>query len=212
LKFVTIADTHGLHHELNLPPGDVLIHAGDVSMKGNREEVEDFLSWFAGQDFAYKIFVAGNHDFFFEREADDEIHQLIPDNVIYLNNSHTILNGLKIWGSPITPWFFNWAFNRHRGEPIQRYWDLIPSDTDIIITHGPVFRALDKTTGGEHVGCKDLFNKVQEVKPKVHICGHIHESYGTIVKSGITFINASAVNARYERVNRPIVFELQIGS
>lgn len=106
MKFVTIADTHGQHHGLTLPPGDVLIHAGDVSMKGNREEVEDFLSWFAGQDFVYKIFVAGNHDFFFERKADDEIHQLIPNNVIYLNNTHTIIHGLKIWGSPITPWFF----------------------------------------------------------------------------------------------------------
>lgn len=180
-------------------------------MKGNREEVMDFLSWFAGQDFAFKIFVVGNHDFFFEREAEDEIHQLIPDNVIYLNNTHTIIDGLKIWGSPITPWFFNWAFNRHRGEPIKRHWDLIPLDTDIIITHGPVFRALDKTTGGEHVGCKDLFNKVQEVKPKVHICGHIHEAYGIIDKSGITFINASVVNARYEMVNRPIEFELQTG-
>ncbi len=104
---------------------------------------------------------------------------------------------------------FYWAFNRHRGEPIKRHWDLIPSDTDIIITHGPVFRRLDKTTGGEHVGCKDLFNKVQEVKPKIHICGHIHEAYGTIKKSGVQFINASVVNAKYELVNRPIEFELQ---
>lgn len=208
MKFVTIADTHGQHHKLTLPPGDVLIHAGDISMKGNREEVEDFLSWFARQDFAYKVFIAGNHDFFFEREAEVEIRKLIPENVIYLNDNHANINGLKIWGSPITPWFFNWAFNRHRGEPIRRYWDLIPTDTDIIITHGPVFRALDKTTGGQHVGCKDLFIKVQEVNPKVHICGHIHEGYGTINKSGIKFINASVVNSQYELVNSPIEFEL----
>lgn len=211
MKFVTIADTHGKHQSLKLPPGKILIHAGDITMKGEREGVVDFLNWFSLQDFEYKIFIAGNHDFFFEREAEMEIMQLIPDNVIYLNNTHTIIDGLKIWGSPITPWFFNWAFNRHRGEPIKRHWDLIPLDTDIIITHGPVFRALDKTTGGEHVGCKDLFNKVQEVKPKVHICGHIHEAYGIIDKSGITFINASVVNARYEMVNRPIEFELQTG-
>lgn len=208
MKFVTIADTHGKHQSLKLPPGKILIHAGDITMKGEREGVVDFLNWFSLQDFEYKIFIAGNHDFFFEREAEMEIMQLIPDNVIYLNNSHTIIKGVKIWGSPITPWFFNWAFNRHRGEPIKTYWDLIPADTDILITHGPVFRALDKTTSGEHVGCKDLFNKLQEVKPKIHICGHIHEAYGTTDKAGIKFINASVVNDQYDLVNSPIEFEL----
>jgi Icc-related predicted phosphoesterase len=208
LKFVTISDTHGQHNKLLLPAGDVLIHAGDVSMKGDEAEIIDFLNWFSKQDFKYKIFVAGNHDFYFEREADDKISKLLPPNIIYLNDSFTIINNITIWGSPITPWFFNWAFNRHRGELIKRHWDLIPEDIDIVITHGPVFQTLDKTTKAQHTGCKDLFDRVHQIKPKVHICGHIHEAYGIEDKAEIKFINASLLNEKYVLTNTPIVFEL----
>jgi len=208
LKFVSIADTHGKHNSLAIPQGDVLIHAGDISMKGDKEEVVDFLNWFERQDFEHKILIAGNHDFYFERESDEHIQQLLPENIVYLKDSFTTINGLKIWGSPITPWFFNWAFNRHRGEPIKRHWDLIPTDTDILITHGPIFRTLDRNSQGEHVGCKDLFSKVQELKLKVHICGHIHEAYGMVDKFGRKYINASVLNANYELTNKPVEFEL----
>lgn len=177
-------------------------------MKGEKHEVEDFLTWFENQDFKYKILVAGNHDFYFERESVENIQSILPKNIVYLKDSLTTIKRLKIWGSPITPWFFNWAFNRHRGNEIQRHWDLIPTDTDILITHGPVFRILDLTSSQQHVGCKDLFLKVSAVKPKVHICGHIHESYGVTEKHGTKFINSSVLNEKYELVNRPIEFEI----
>lgn len=208
MKFVTISDTHGQHQRLTLPPGDVLIHAGDLSRKGDPDEVEDFLLWFAAQNFKHKIFIAGNHDFYFEEAADEAIQQLIPTGITYLNDSFTITNGFKIWGSPITPWFYDWAFNRHRGDEIKKHWNLIPADTDILVTHGPVFHTLDKNLGGQHVGCEDLLHTVQAIKPKLHICGHIHEAYGSTEQSGTTFINASVLNARYELTNRPVVFEL----
>ncbi len=128
--------------------------------------------------------------------------------MVYLNDSLTTINGFKIWGSPITPYFFNWAFNRHRDDQIKRHRDLIPANTDILITHGPVFRALDINSDGQHVGCKDLFTKVQDIKPKVHICGHVHESYGSFEKLGIKFINVSVLNEKYKLSNNPIVIEL----
>lgn len=208
MKFVAIADTHGKHKDLTIPSGDMLIHAGDISMKGDEDEIIDFLNWFDEQNFKHKILIAGNHDFYFETESQEQIEELLPKNITYLKDSSTTINEFKIWGSPITPWFFNWAFNRHRGEQINRHWDLIPPDTDILITHGPIFRTLDKNSEGQHVGCKDLFNKVQEIRPKVHICGHIHESYGTADKMSIKFINASVVNKNYELTNSPILFEL----
>lgn len=126
MKFIVISDTHNKHESLFLPAGDILIHAGDVSMKGTEAEIIDFLEWFAIQDFEYKIFIAGNHDFYFEKQTNEHIQAVIPKGIIYLNDSGTTIKGLNIWGSPITPWFFNWAFNRHRGEPIRRHWDLIP--------------------------------------------------------------------------------------
>jgi len=149
----------------------------------------------------------GNHDFFFERAEENRIHQLLPTNIIYLQDSSVIINGLRLWGSPITPWFYDWAFNRQRGVEIKKHWDLIPADTDIIITHGPVFGILDRTYDGRNVGCEDLLATIQAIKPSVHICGHIHECYGKADHFDIQFINAGVVNARYELAHKPIVFE-----
>jgi Icc-related predicted phosphoesterase len=208
LRFVAISDTHCRHHSIKLPKGDVLIHSGDISYKGKKSEVEDFIKWFSGLNFKYKIFIAGNHDFYFEKEPANEILKIIPDNIIYLKDSGTVIEGINIWGSPYTPWFFNWAFNERRGALISRHWDLIPNDTDILITHGPVFGILDVVVNEQNVGCKDLLEKVQGLKPKVHICGHIHEAYGTVKRAGTRFINASQLNEAYELVNKPIVFDL----
>ncbi len=123
MKFVAISDTHGQHYKLELPEADVLIHAGDISGIGLQSEVYDFLTWFSKQNYEYKIFIAGNHDFYFERVPEDEIKNMIPDNIIYLNDSGININGVQIWGSPVSPFFYNWAFNRHRGVDIKKHWD-----------------------------------------------------------------------------------------
>ncbi len=208
MKFVAISDTHGQHKKLLLPKGNVLIHAGDISMRGDELSIIDFLNWFSIQDYQYKILIAGNHDFYFERTSSKEIEKIIPEDVIYLNDSGTTINKIKIWGSPITPWFFDWAFNRKRGEEIKRHWDLIPEDINIIITHGPVLGIVDRTTRADHVGCEDLLNRVNKIKPLVHICGHIHEAYGIAENLGTKYINASVLNERYQLTNAPVVFEL----
>ena len=208
MKFVAISDTHGKHQLLRLPRGDVLIHAGDISFKGRKDEVIDFLAWFQKQKFAYKIFIGGNHDFFLEKAAGDELRSLIPDDIIYLQDSGIVINGVQIWGSPVTPWFYNWAFNRHRGDPIRKHWQMIPPGTDVLITHGPVYGFLDLNIQEQHSGCQDLLRTVLTLKPKVHVCGHIHESYGMIKRSGIKFVNACLLNEHYEPVNRPLVFDL----
>jgi len=208
LKFVVISDTHCRHYSLKLPKGDVLIHAGDITYRGRQDEVEDFLKWFKVQPFQHKIFIAGNHDFFFQQAKKHVIESLIPKEVIYLNDSGTVIDGFKVWGSPITPFFFNWAFNRLRGATINKHWNLIPNDTDILITHGPVFGILDSVLSEKNVGCKDLLKKVQAIKPKVHICGHIHESYGKVKVADTIFINACVLNESYEMANPPITFQL----
>jgi predicted phosphodiesterase len=208
LKFTIISDTHGQHHQLILPKGDVLVHAGDVSARGKAAEVLDFLHWFAAQDFEHKLFIAGNHDFYFENTPADAIRQMIPAGITYLNDSGTTIGSISIWGSPVTPWFYDWAFNRRRGPDIQQHWELIPAGTQVLVTHGPVFGILDRTDGGLNAGCDDLLVKVNELKPRVHICGHIHEAYGQVSRDGTTFINASVLNQRYKLVNEPVVLEL----
>ena len=208
MKIVAISDTHGQHRQITLPDGDAIIHAGDMTKRGTEEQVVDFLDWFSGLHFSFKIFVAGNHDFFFEKETPEKIKSLLPENVIYLNDSGVEINGIKIWGSPIQPWFHDWAFNRQRGEDIRRHWDLIPENTDMLITHGPVAGILDRTVYGLPVGCADLLERVQVIKPRIHICGHIHEAYGTADVGETRFINASILNEDYIICNPPIIFEI----
>jgi Icc-related predicted phosphoesterase len=207
MRFVALSDTHGKHN-FDLPPGDVLLHAGDVSSRGLKSEIQRFLDWFSSLDYTYKIFIAGNHDFFFEEAPKEEIDAMIPDNLIYLNDSGVEIEGIKIWGSPIQPWFHDWAFNRKRGPEIQKHWDLIPSDSDIVITHGPAFGIHDRLISGMPVGCEDLLPTLQRIAPKVHLCGHIHEAYGERQVGETLFLNASILNVRYEIANAPIEFEL----
>ncbi|MCF6191375.1 MAG: metallophosphoesterase family protein [Cocleimonas sp.] len=119
MKFTFISDTHSLHNKLVLEAGDVLIHCGDFTNKGSLEDAEDFADFMAKQDFSHKVVIAGNHDFCFEDDRVDEAEQLFKErDIIYLNDSGTEIEGLKIWGSPIQPQFFNWAFNRDRGHDI----------------------------------------------------------------------------------------------
>lgn len=204
-----ISDTHSKHSELKLVSGDILIHCGDFTKKGSSDDIESFLNWFASQDYTYKVFVAGNHDFGFENEKRTKSENLAASlGLIYLNDSEVNIEGLKIWGSPVQPEFFNWAFNRSRGNEIKKHWDLIPSDTDILITHGPPFGILDLCAHGERVGCEELLKKVFEVKPKVHAFGHIHEDYGILEKDHVKFINASNLDEKYQCRNKPITIKV----
>lgn len=208
MRFVAISDTHGQHSSLSLPEGDVLIHAGDISKRGTEAQIKEFIDWFAGLHYNHKIFIAGNHDFFLENLPVRQIADLIPDQIVYLNDSGFEIEGIKIWGSPIQPWFHNWAFNRQRGSDIKQHWDRIPNDTNILITHGPVKGILDRTAYGEQVGCSDLLDAVKRINPSFHVCGHIHEAYGEQIAERTTFINASVLNEDYFLMNSPKVFEL----
>ena len=209
MKFTFISDTHSLHDRLALDSGDMLIHCGDLTNKGSLEDVESFANFIGKQDFRHKIVIAGNHDFCFEDDRANEAEQILKEQeIIYLNDSGIEIEGFKIWGSPIQPQFFNWAFNRNRGADISAHWDQIPDDTDILITHGPAFGILDRVMEGEKVGCRDLLDRVKQVKPKIHAFGHIHEDYGILEKEGTIFVNACNVDRSYRLVNPPVSVRL----
>ena len=208
MELVFISDTHNKHRNVTIPDGDMLIHAGDISSRGMESEIDDFFEWFQSQSHRYKIFIAGNHDFFFERAPEDYITMKIPENIVYLNDSGCEIEGLNFWGSPVQPEFFDWAFNRTRGKEIKAHWDLIPENTNILITHGPPYGILDKTIRNDLVGCEELAKKVMEMHPEIHVFGHIHEGYGIIKKKNTTFINASILDHKYRCINDPIVIKI----
>ncbi|GAP72044.1 hypothetical protein SAMD00024442_22_37 [Candidatus Symbiothrix dinenymphae] len=208
MNILFLSDTHGKHHRLkNLPPADMLIHAGDVSRSGADYEVDDFMQWFGGLDYKHKIFIAGNHDFWLEDETVRRVQRMLPQNACYLCDSGVEIEGIKFWGSPVSPWFFGWAFNRNRGEDIRKHWQLIDKDVDVLITHTPPFGILDRTISGGHSGCEDLLKAVNQIKPRYHLFGHIHEAYGTVQSGETTFVNGSVLDDLDVMRNEPVVFK-----
>jgi Icc-related predicted phosphoesterase len=213
MKITFISDTHNKHNHLTsnaynniLGSGDVLVHAGDISSMGKSHEITNFLNWFGMTDFKHKIFIAGNHDFGFEFHT-DIAEEFKEKGIIYLFDSEVVIDGVKFYGSPWQPEFHNWAFNLPRGEKLAEKWSKIPTNTDILITHGPVYGILDYAPIGGHVGCEELYKKVFEVKPKIHVCGHIHDSYGQKSIDGVEFLNASVLDDTYQHAHKPIVVE-----
>lgn len=208
MRILCLSDTHGKHGLLkNLPQADVIIHAGDVTSDGSERSAVDFMDWFSKLDCKYKVFIAGNHDWFFEREPPAYIQKNIPENVVYLNDSGVSIEGVNFWGSPISPEFFNWAFNRKRGREINKHWKLIPKNTDVLITHGPPFGILDNVYG-RPVGCEELAKRVETIQPKLHLFGHIHGEYGQLVNGETQYVNASVLNDHYQLVNAPVLIEV----
>jgi len=220
MKIVAFSDSHNQHEILSkwdwLPPADVLIFSGDMSLRGTEGEVKSFFDWFWKlEQYKHKIFIAGNHDFLFERNPKLIENTVFPENVHYLNDQEIVIEGIKFWGSPITPWFHSWAFNRFRGEEIMKHWEMIPLDVDVLITHGPPYKILDKVLYESsynpeiNVGCKDLTKKIETLKNlKAHIFGHIHETYGMEIHNEIKYFNASFLDHKYRPTNRPHIFEI----
>jgi Icc-related predicted phosphoesterase len=206
MKIVCISDTHSLHRQFQIPEGDILLHAGDISKRGRLPEIVEFNDWLGTLPHPHKIIIAGNHDFLFEQEP--LVAKSLISNAIYLEDSGVEIEGLKIWGSPMSPWFFDWAFNRERGEEIRRHWQMIPADTDVLITHGPPFGILDLTIHSKQVGCEDLLEVVKNLKPQIHLFGHIHEAYGKRKIGSTRYINASLLDVNYKPVHKPIIVEL----
>lgn len=206
-KIVCLSDTHNYNEQIPVPDGDILIHAGDATIHGTIDEIVFFNEWFASLPHRYKIFVAGNHDWLFETNP-RLARSLLGDNIIYLQDSFVEIERLKIYGAPWQPWFFDWAFNLRRGAEIAEKWKLIPDDTGILITHGPPHGILDRTPSGDLAGCEELLKRVEAIKPKLHIFGHIHCSYGTIEKFDVKFVNASNCDESYNPINPPIIIDL----
>jgi len=197
---------------INLPKGDVLIHCGDFTVTGTVSEITQFNRELLRQanKFNHIIIIAGNHDLLFERQP-QLARSLLDSRVNYLQDSFCVIDGIKFYGSPYQPRFFDWAFNLMRGAELAEKWNLIPDETDVLITHGPPFGILDEVPRQyfiENTGCEELRKRVETIKPKLHIFGHIHCGYGTTEKFGVKFANASNCDESYEPTNAPLVIDL----
>jgi predicted phosphodiesterase len=221
MKITILSDTHTKHRycENDLPGGDLLIHAGDFMNSGyNPIEAMEFFKWFDEIDnYDFKVFIAGNHDRWMQDKTEESRGILTGYKTIeYLQDDWMTVGDsdphdpnvktAKIYGSPWQPEFYNWAFNLPRnGEELKSKWDMIHEDTDILITHGPAWGFLDDVEGNRnvHLGCELLAERIKQIKPKIHICGHIHSGYGHYYDGHTHYFNASVLNERYSYSHLP---------
>jgi Icc-related predicted phosphoesterase len=189
MKILHLSDTHGKHRELtDMPPADVLVHSGDFTMGGSDMEALDFLEWFCDLPYKHKIFIAGNHD---DNMLDATLEGL-PDDVHYLCDSGITIDGVSFYGAPM--------FVTFEGEDLKEieHYEKIPDGVDVLITHRPPLGIMDSIDDNLHYGSSILLDKVSHIKPKMHLFGHVHDSYGTMNWKGITFSNAGVTDWRYD--------------
>lgn len=217
VKIVALSDTHGFHKNLKIPDGDMLIHAGDFSMRAKLNDVVQFAEWFKKQPHQYKIVVAGNHDVYCDGQKEWTKEEFFP--AIYLDHEEATVHGYKVFGSPYSsciyepsPWSFDYP---PKGPRSKALWSQIPEFTDILITHGPPKGVGDWVPDihpkeDHNVGDANLLYYVKQRLPRVHIFGHIHEGYGVHTYPFFTtrFYNACICNRQYKPDNPITVFDL----
>jgi predicted phosphohydrolase len=206
MRIVLVSDTHGLHRQLEVPSGDLLIHAGDFTFFSKPPSiVSDFNGWLGSLPHRHKVVVPGNHEFALEEPR----NQGAIANAILLVDSGVEVEGIRIWGSPVTP-LYGGAFGMSRAADRKRHWARIPEGLDILITHGPPLGILDHGPRSErHEGCPELREAVLQSRPRVHVFGHIHAGYGTLRTPKTIFVNASLFGDSGRLDRRPIVIDLQ---
>lgn len=219
-----ISDLHGFFPS-DLPGGDLLIVAGDLTGRDTFTEHGDFKLWLYSQDYKKKIVIAGNHDnHFVGLPADKYIFSSYNSDTKeqktyaeYLCDSGTEFEGLKIWGTPWTKTFERMnphckAFTCETEEELEEKWAKIPIDIDILITHSPPYKVLDQVYGDSKInkGSTSLGYALNRIQPKLLVFGHIHESGGKTIKipmnskDELICVNCSHVNERYQPVNKPV--------
>lgn len=220
-----------------VPQGDVILHAGDFTNVGAPKDIKNFNDYLGLLPHTLKVVIAGNHDLtmdmemvrdqrqylsgnfsikesifeeYLKQQGVDNSRQLLT-NCVYLEDSGIDVCGIHIHGSPWQPEFGGWGFNLTRGGPLLEKWNMIPDNTDILITHGPPIGHGDYCFSGLRAGCVELLSTIQKrVKPLYHIFGHIHEGYGVTTDGYTTYINASTCTLRYKATNPAIVFDFPI--
>jgi Icc-related predicted phosphoesterase len=215
LKIIATSDLHG-----QLPPiepCDLLLLAGDLCPASDHSLFAQmqflagpFADWLEQVPAKRIVGVAGNHDFIFEKRPD-----LVPRTLRwdYLQDSATEVHGLKVYGTPWQPWFYDWAFNLSEEELVKK-WARIPEGTDVLVCHGPPIGYGDKPQGPRPPqGSPGLLHRIEQIAPGLVVFGHIHEGRGRWqlrLADGreVTLANVTHVNLRYEPVYPPMTFEL----
>lgn len=216
MRLVLISDTHGHHAKLQLPDGDVLIHAGDFTNYGKPKEVASFCNWFAQQPHKYKVVISGNHEVALDHNhvaqniASQSIVRdyMLQDAFVYLVHSALAIEGVQFFFSAYTPTYGNWAFMLP-DDALAIKWAQIPAETQVLVTHGPPKGILDLNQEGVHCGSATLLQRVQLLNNlKLWVGGHIHPSRGMHFQNGVQFANVAICSEENMPLNDATVIDL----
>lgn len=173
---VCVSDTHNTQPAV--PDGDLLIHAGDLTQSGSFNELQAAINWLDSLPHRYKVVIAGNHDLLLDKSVSSSKTRSVEwGSIIYLQDSSVALRFLggrvlNIFGSPWTGKHGNWAFQYPKDKDV--WTDAVPSDLDILVTHGPPRFHLDLDGFGDDF----LLQEIWRTRPRLCISGHIHAGYG----------------------------------
>jgi Icc-related predicted phosphoesterase len=211
MRIVAISDTHYYPVKMDIPDGDVLIHAGDLTGRGKYMEISRAGQWLASLPHKHKIVIAGNHDFLFQQDY-GLARQALGDGVSgiqYLQDHVTVIDSVVFYGAPWSVEYNDWAFGVKPGRDAENRWGRMPDGIDVLITHGPPYGILDAAPNGYKLGCEDLLRLVVRRAPRIHVFGHIHHSHGTAKVGGTLFVNAAICDEGYKHSQQPIVLDLK---
>lgn len=218
MRIVALADTHLRHERLRdataIPfrdEGDVLVHAGDLCQRGTLEELEAAAVFLAALPHRTKIVVAGNHELCLQKRPEEARALLAHHGLVYLEDDGVTVDGVRFWGSPWQPLFRVWAFGARRGPELAAKWAHIPEDVDVLVTHGPPWGFGDRVRLGRlgarrfggspdrevHAGCADLRRRIEVVRPRLHVFGHIHQDRGTWRHGEMVLVNATTAEGAF---------------
>lgn len=215
MKIVAISDTHGMLEKVRVPKADVLVHCGDLLNHGTANEFFKEIHKLAelGRGFEHILYCPGNHDFFVEENQNLSKETCLNLNIMLLLDKEVVIDGIKFYGTPWTPIFFDWAFNAS-SEKLITLFSFIPEDTDILITHGPAYGVRDRTVFGENIGSQELLDRIKSLrKLNTHLFGHCHFSYGTAYigdeSRKYTAVNCASCGEDYKLTNFPFEFHIK---
>ena len=207
IRLVAVGDTHTFQRHMKVPEGDIFVHVGDMLRGGELDELADVAEWLCALPHAHKVIIAGNHDGCFAERPEEALKHL--PGITYLEDSGAEIAGLRFWGSPWQPAYNDWFFNLPRGAALAAKWSQIPEGVDVLLTHGPPRGFGDRGHHGEegaHEGCDDLRARVELVKPRLHLFGHIHQDGGMWEHEGVSFANVTT----WECERAPTVIDLDV--
>ena len=234
MKIAVVSDLHG-----NLPiyPSyfwdgledcEMLLICGDIfplsiqtdMIRSKKWLLEEFKPWAASLPVEQIFFIAGNHDFWFERN-DLTAHQIFSshDKVRYLKNEYVDYLSTqdskvyRIFGTPYCHQFGNWAFMRDE-EMLSKKFSQIPGNVDILLSHDAPYGTSDICFEGfpankGHIGCPELRDAIIEKKPSYCFHGHLHSSnHGEEILNETKVYNTSILNEKYEIVFEPLIIRI----